>query len=149
MLCQLLSLLSGQASRNERLDRVRVGDLRAQPPCQVLQAHRGRPKAPSTRTLQVGGLRGRGGTNRGPDAGGEGAMIWNRLKYLWPAWRRRQEREMREELESLKAIAGDIPSNNELGNLTLAMENARATWGWTWLESIVADIRYALRALRS
>ena len=72
-------------------------------------------------------------------------MILNRLKYLWPAWRRRQEREMREELESLTAIAG----RKELGNLTLAMENARATWGWTWLESIVADIRYALRALRS
>jgi len=71
--------------------------------------------------------------------------LWNRLKYLRPARRRREEREMREELESLAAIAG----NNELGNLTLAMENARATWGWTWLESLVADIRYAFRALRS
>jgi predicted permease len=71
-------------------------------------------------------------------------MIWNRLKYLWPAWRRRQEREMREELESLTAIAG----RRELGNLTLAMEDVRATWGWTRLGSIVADIRYSLRALR-
>ena len=70
--------------------------------------------------------------------------IGNRLKHLWPAWRRREEREMREELESLTAIAG----GQELGNLTLAMENVRATWGWTWLESILADIRYALRALR-
>jgi predicted permease len=70
-------------------------------------------------------------------------MLWNRLKYLWPAWRRRQEREMREELGSLTAIAG----SQELGNLTLAMEDARATWGWTWLESILADIRYSLRAL--
>src|SRR5258708_7029451 len=32
--------------------------------------------------------------------------------------------------------------------MTLAMENVRATWGWTWLESIFADIRYSLRALR-
>src|SRR6476646_159590 len=71
-------------------------------------------------------------------------MIWNRLKYLWPAWRRREERDMREELESLRAIAGA----RELGNITLAMEDVRATWGWTWLESIVADIRYALRTLR-
>jgi len=70
--------------------------------------------------------------------------IWNRLKYLWPAWRRREERDMREELESLAAIAG----RKELGNLALAMEDARATWGWTWLESIVADIRYSLRTLR-
>src|SRR5260370_22149508 len=70
--------------------------------------------------------------------------IWNRLKYLWPARRRQEEQEMREELESLTAIAG----SKELGNLTLAMENVRATWGWTWLDSIFADIRYSLRALR-
>ena len=72
-------------------------------------------------------------------------MIWNRLKHLWPAWRRQEERDMREELESLAAIAG----RKELGNLTLAMENVRETWGWTWIDSIVADIRYSLRALRS
>jgi predicted permease len=71
-------------------------------------------------------------------------MMRNRLKYLCPAWRRRQERDMREELESLTAIAGA----KELGNLTLAMEDVRATWGWTWLGSIFADIRYSLRALR-
>ena len=66
------------------------------------------------------------------------------LKSLWPAWRRRQEREMREELASLGEIAGA----KELGNLTLAMENARAVWGWTWLGGILADIRYSFRALR-
>jgi len=71
--------------------------------------------------------------------------IRNRLKYLWPAWRRQQEREMREEWGSLTAIAG---GHQELGNLTLAMEDVRATWGWTWLESIFADIRYSFRALR-
>jgi len=70
--------------------------------------------------------------------------IWNRLKYLWPARRREEERDMREELESLGAIAG----RKELGNLTLAIENARGTWGWTWIESVGADIRYSLRALR-
>jgi predicted permease len=71
--------------------------------------------------------------------------IWNRLKYLWPARRRQEEREMREELGSLAAIAG----RRELGNLTLAMEDVRATWGWTWLDSIFADVRYSFRALRS
>ncbi len=70
--------------------------------------------------------------------------IWNRLKYLRPSRRRKEEREMREELESLSAIAG----SKELGNLTLAMENVRATWGWTWLDSIFSDIRYSLRAMR-
>jgi putative ABC transport system permease protein len=28
------------------------------------------------------------------------------------------------------------------------MENVRATWGWTWLDGIAADIRYSVRALR-
>ena len=69
--------------------------------------------------------------------------IWNRFKYLWPARRRQEEREMREELRSLTAIAG----RKELGNLTLAMEDVRATWGWTWLDSFLADVRYSLRAL--
>jgi hypothetical protein len=41
-----------------------------------------------------------------------------------------------------------MAGSKELGNLTLAMEDVRATWGWTWLESLVADIRYSLRALR-
>ena len=72
-------------------------------------------------------------------------MIGTWLKSLWPAWRRRQEREMREELASLGEIAGA----KDLGNLTLAMENARATWGGAWLGGILADIRYSLRALRS
>jgi len=72
-------------------------------------------------------------------------MIFKRLKYLWPPRRRREEREMREELESLAAMAG----RGELGNLTLAMENVRGAWGWTWLDSFVADIRYSFRALRS
>ena len=71
-------------------------------------------------------------------------MRWNRLKHVWPAWRRRQEREMREELASLTAIAGA----KELGNVTLLIEDVRATWGWTWLGGIFADIRYALRTLR-
>ncbi len=35
----------------------------------------------------------------------------------------------------------------ELGNLTLAAENARAVWGWNWLESIAQDFRYGLRTL--
>ncbi len=72
-------------------------------------------------------------------------MIGNRLKALWPAWRRRQEREMHEELGALAGIAGP----KELGNLTLAMEDARANWGWTWLDSVLADIRYSLRSLSS
>jgi predicted permease len=68
-----------------------------------------------------------------------------RLRSLSPAWRRREEHDMREEMESLAAIAGP----KELGNLTLAMENARAIWGWSWLGTVAADLRYALRGMKS
>src|SRR2546430_1457147 len=33
------------------------------------------------------------------------------------------------------------------GNPTLLKEEARDTWGWTWLEQIAQDVRYALRQL--
>jgi predicted permease len=68
---------------------------------------------------------------------------WRKLKYLLPSNRRAEECDMQEELESLTAIAG----RRELGNLTLAAENARSVWGWAWLDGIVADVRYALRVL--
>ena len=66
-----------------------------------------------------------------------------RLRYLWPGYRRAEEREMQEELAALEQIAG----RRELGNLTLAAENARAVWGWEWLLSLARDLRYALRVL--
>ena len=66
-----------------------------------------------------------------------------RLRYLWPGYRRAEEREMQEELAALEAIVG----RRELGNLTLAAENARGVWGWEWLQSLVRDARYALRVL--
>jgi hypothetical protein len=66
-----------------------------------------------------------------------------RLKYLLPWYRRAEEREMQAELAALESIAG----RRELGNLTLAAENARAVWGWSWLEGLLRDARYAVRVL--
>lgn len=54
-----------------------------------------------------------------------------------------RERDMQEELKALEAIAG----RKDLGNLTLAAENARAVWRWRWLDGLIADLRYALRVL--
>ena len=34
------------------------------------------------------------------------------------------------------------------GNPTLTKEQARDTWGWTWLEHLAQDLRYGLRTLR-
>jgi len=50
---------------------------------------------------------------------------------------------MQEELASLADIAG----RREIGNLTLAAENARELWSWPW-SGFLADLRYALRMLR-
>ena len=40
-------------------------------------------------------------------------------------------------------------SQGPIGNTTLAREDARAVWIWPWLESVVQDLRYAVRNLRS
>lgn len=70
-------------------------------------------------------------------------MNWQKLKYLLPSARRQADQEMREELAALAALA----KSGELGNLTLAAEDARAVWGWTRLTSLVADMRYGFRTL--
>ena len=71
-------------------------------------------------------------------------MLWRRLAYLLPWRRRAAELDMQEELQSLRAMAAP----GELGNLTLAAEDARAEWGWTRLEQTVQDAQYAVRTLR-
>src|SRR5438046_5808454 len=71
-------------------------------------------------------------------------MLWRRLRYLWPSYRRAWERDMKEEIESLAGFG----AAGELGNMTRAAEEARAVWSWTWLEQLSGDVRYALRTLR-
>src|SRR5579871_283747 len=71
-------------------------------------------------------------------------QLWRRLSYLLPGFRRAEERDMQEELQSLAAMA----QPGELGNLTCAAEQRRAVWGWTWLERLAQDLRYALRTMR-
>jgi predicted permease len=69
--------------------------------------------------------------------------LWRKLAHLIPSVRRAAERDMRDELDALREIAGP----GELGNLTLAAEDARAAMGWITLERLAQDIRYGLRAL--
>lgn len=72
-------------------------------------------------------------------------MTWRKLNFLQGSRRHADEQETQEELASLKELA----EPGELGNLTLAAENARAEWGWTWLERLVQDLRCAARSLKS
>src|SRR5947209_18663327 len=60
-------------------------------------------------------------------------------------------REMKQrELERDGMSSADAASaaRREVGNVTLAREDARAVWIWPWLESVWQDAAYAFRALR-
>ena len=70
-------------------------------------------------------------------------MFLKRLALLLPWRRRAAERDMQDELRSIAEMA----QPGELGNLTLAAEDARAQWGWTRLEQTAQDLRYAVRSL--
>jgi putative ABC transport system permease protein len=70
--------------------------------------------------------------------------VLRRLKYLLPSYRRTQESDTREELESLAALAGPL----ELGNMTRVAEEARAAWGWGHIEQLYRDLQYGLRTMR-
>lgn len=70
--------------------------------------------------------------------------LYRRLKYWMNA--RQNQADLAEEMEAHRQMAGDLRA---MGNTTLAREDARAIWIWPWLESVMQDIRYALRNLRS
>jgi len=81
-------------------------------------------------------------------------------KLRWLFQRRRREAELREELafhleeEAEQRRAGGSSdaearwaARRELGNLALLQEETRAAWGWTLLEQLRQDLRYALRTM--
>ena len=70
--------------------------------------------------------------------------VWSRLTALRRSRRQAAEDDMQEELASLRAIAGP----RELGNLTIAAENAREAWTVMWLARLAQDVRYATRSMR-
>ena len=70
---------------------------------------------------------------------------WRTLRYwLSRSARRAEDDDIQEELEALRQFAAP----GELGNLTLAAEDARAQFGRLWLERLAQDVRYALRSMR-
>ena len=88
----------------------------------------------------------------------EARELWRRLRMLF---HRRQfqaelEEEMRLHLElraqehaenGLGAEAARRTAYRRFGNPTLIGEKSYMTWGWGWLESLVQDVRFALRQL--
>ena len=69
-------------------------------------------------------------------------------------WRRRQrerelEREIQAHLDLEAEEQGDAnAARRSFGNVAMAQEATREVWGWTWLERLAQDARYALRLLR-
>jgi putative ABC transport system permease protein len=83
-----------------------------------------------------------------------------RRLYYWLN-RSRHERDLVEELDfhrsmkqdqleqrGLTPAAAQYATGRALGNATLAREDARAVWVWTWLDDLARDTIYALRSLR-
>ena len=84
-------------------------------------------------------------------------------RLSWLILRRRREADLREELQfhldeeaeqhQVEGLAGDEAlraARRELGNTTMLQENTRAIWGmpgWTIVEQLVQDLRYAFRTM--
>ena len=79
----------------------------------------------------------------------------------FPLWRRSRQKELGEEIESHLRMAareheerGENPrqaeqsARREFGNSGIVREVTRDQWGWRWLETLLQDLRYALRMLR-
>jgi hypothetical protein len=70
-------------------------------------------------------------------------VLWKRLVLLLPGRRCAAELDMQEELRSIASMA----KAGELGNLTLAAEDARAEWTWRGVERLAQDVRHSVRSL--
>ena len=73
-------------------------------------------------------------------------------KLIWLAQRRRREAELRDELqfhldEEAEERQSEWAARRELGNVTRLQEDVRTAWGWTSLEQLGQDLRYALRMM--
>jgi predicted permease len=71
--------------------------------------------------------------------------LYRRLCYLLN--RRRIERELIDEMafhREMAARGGGRP----FGNMLRLREEAREAWGWTWIDRLAQDLRYAFRMLR-
>ena len=83
-------------------------------------------------------------------------------KLRWLIQGSDKEAELREELQfhleeeaeqrrhdGLAEDEARLTARRELGNLTLVAEDTRAVWGWTALEQLGQDLRYAFRTMAS
>src|SRR5262245_4521324 len=80
----------------------------------------------------------------------------------WPSWRRQKDEELEEEIRVHLAMAirdrvergesidqAGEHARREFGNIALVKETTREMWGWTAIERIAQDVRYAVRLMAS
>jgi predicted permease len=81
-------------------------------------------------------------------------------KLSWLFRRRRKKADLQDELrfhleedaadrtaQGIDADRARLEARRELGNRTLVEEDTRAAWGWTFIEQLAQDLRYAARAI--
>src|SRR5215469_18481118 len=79
----------------------------------------------------------------------------------FPLWRRRQEEELREEVQGHLRMAvhdrmdrgetralAEAAVRREFGNVLLVSEVTREMWGWASVERLWQDVRYGIRQIR-
>src|ERR1017187_10127100 len=70
---------------------------------------------------------------------------FRRLRYLLS--RRRFDRELADDMVFHREMAAREGKGN-FGNTLRLREEAREAWGWTWMDRLGQDARYAVRMLR-
>src|SRR5580692_479204 len=82
-----------------------------------------------------------------------------RAEMKWWQIRKRNadlERELQSDLElekeeqrerGLSSKEAHYAALRALGNPTLIREQTRATWSWSWLESLASDLKYGIRGM--
>ena len=70
--------------------------------------------------------------------------LFRRIRYLIN--RRRFDRELESDMEFHREMAARAGRNN-FGNTLRMREQSREAWGWTWLDRLIQDLRYAVRIL--
>ncbi len=70
--------------------------------------------------------------------------IFRRIRYLIN--RRRLDAELESDMEFHREMAARAGRSN-FGNTLRMRERAREAWGWTWLDRLVQDLRYAAKRL--
>src|SRR5215469_18898856 len=73
--------------------------------------------------------------------------LWRRIKYLLN--RRQLDQELEDEMAFHREMAARVGAERKsFGNTLLLRERAREAWGWTWIDRLGQDLRYAFRTLR-